>query len=122
MPRRCLDNLGLSKPLGSVHVRPNSAGLVALQHRLNQRAYLQSILKCAYGRPLFPGSNEVINIGDGVAEGIGPTFLVTGGQMYVRPNRWRELHCVLGQDLVGPIIVADPQFVLLFLAPARQTG
>jgi len=40
MPRRCLDNLGLSNPLGTVHVRPNSAGLVALQHRLNQRADL----------------------------------------------------------------------------------
>src|SRR5580698_606199 len=109
-----------------LYLLPDAPGNVAFEHGVDQACRTVSIFKgrqhgrLSLRRTAF--ANPSIGIANEVAESVGPCLLMTARQMNIGQRVGRDQRRVFGHDLVGTIMMADPQLVLLFLLPLERCG
>src|SRR5262245_4800634 len=69
---------------------------------------------------LLAVGDEAVNVAHEVRERVGPRFLMTAGQVRVRPRLRVQERRIFLQNLVRTIAMADPQLVLVLLPPPQR--
>src|SRR5215471_18159018 len=108
-----------------INLGPGAAGLRALQDGLDDAVGAIAVFERGErgrvrGRRRRAIRDEPVDVPHQVAEGVRPRLLVPAGQVGVAADVGVDERRILLQDLVGPVAVADPQLVLLFLFPLQR--
>src|SRR5688572_1438605 len=108
----------------ALHRGPDAALTGAVEDRLHDAVRAVAVLERRDGgrqRSIRRSVGDAaVDVAHQIAERIGPGFLMSAGQMRVRPPVFVDERRILLQHLVRALTVTPPQLVLVFLAPAHR--